>query len=186
MIYDFDELRDIGKFLYLQSSTQKDDMPYSYDARYQEEYGRWYVRGSYGYVHDADGKAELEATEFDTFCFWRDQPNAKYKNTYGDLWYGDATDGVESGFAILTEYDGPLSRSIGVDFNHLTFEELDKLEYAFYVWHMTDVLDCGSLPVSVRRRDWSENEYLPKENPYFDTGDTSSEGWAFEDDIPFA
>lgn len=186
MIYDFDELRDIGKYLYLQSSTQKDDMPYGYNARYQEEYGLWYVRGSCGYVHDSDGKAELEATELDTFIFWRDQPNAKYKNTYGDLWYGDATDGIQSGFAILTEYDGSLSRSIGVDFNHLTFEELGMLEHAFYVWHMTDVFDCGNLPVSIHRGDWTENEYLPKENPIADEWDMSESAWFSEDDIPFA
>ncbi len=100
MSYDYEEYRDIGKFLYLQSSAQKDNMPYSYNARYQEEYGRWYVRSSYGYVHDSDGKAESEATELDTFGFWRDQPNTKYKNTYGD--FGTAM--PQTGSKVVSQY----------------------------------------------------------------------------------
>ena len=186
MIYNYEDKPIIGKMLYLQSSVQKDNMPFGYEARYKEEYRRWYVRGGYNYAYDIDGKADLEGTELETFLFWDHHPNADYKNTYGDFWYGDAIDGIESGFAILTEYNGALSRSIDVEFKHLTSAELDALEHAFYIWHMTDILDCKDLPVSIYRGEWSDNEYFPKKSLDSEEEDMLTEDWSSEDDIPFA
>ena len=153
------EEEDIGTKRYIFSSEKREYIPLNLSKILRDPSSRrWYGTDAFGYICYRDLKADLETDEIDKFNFWEKNPNAKYKETYEDLWFGENKDYVEYGRVSLDEYDGKFICCRTFIIENYSFEQLETLEKELLAWHLYGILPRG-FEKELQYGTWIENSY---------------------------
>lgn len=129
-----------GRYGYIRSAKDYNDLISGKDARFDAESKRWFEHIYCGYACWRDGKASQEFDGVFLDEFEKEHPQAWYKEVFYDFQYGDTRDHVSLAIFWLTENEGEKYRDFTFELKDTTMKRLEECLVAVEKWHCTGEL----------------------------------------------
>lgn len=135
-------LYDVGRYRYTRSSEDRDAMM-GENASFISACNRWFESFGCGYTCERDGRASMEADDWDLTDFHYEHPLVNCKEAFFELTYGNTEDSVSRAFFFLQEYVGQKNRTFDFCLYDISLQEADDYIAAIEKWHCTGEFNIG-------------------------------------------
>lgn len=134
------ELKDIGSYRIIRSSTDKKALLGWGDMEYDKTCKRWFESTGGGYCDWDDAQYLLDADESDAIDYRISHPNLSFRESYWDIICGEDDEVAERALFVLEEYENGEDHAFDFSINDILLEELERWKKAVREWHVTGVL----------------------------------------------
>lgn len=146
---NFEELKDIGSYRIIRSSTDKKALLGWGDMEYDKTYDRWFESTGGGYCTLDDAQYLLDADESAAIDYRIAHPNLSFRESYWDITCGEDDVVAERALFVLEEFGEGEHRAFTFTVDSISLGELEKWKEAVRAWHTGGELKFGSLKCSL-------------------------------------
>lgn len=140
---EFGNPRGAGRYGYIRSSEDCDALITNEDAQYDTNSKRWFEHIHCGYACGRDGIASQEWDDLYLDEYYKERPEANFREAYYDFQYGFTRKTISEGMFILKERLGGRHRTFDFDVSRITMAEFEAYISAIEEWHRTGELNIG-------------------------------------------
>ena len=156
----YDDAYDNAVFLvrYIHSAENEEYLPIDNEAVFDEKSGRWCAQDYIPYDNYQSMMWEFYDDNDLIYRFWKENPDASYRESYQVLYCDGEDDTIVSGWVIVTEYEKKRCRATTIAINNVTKKNIERLNEALVYWHLNGELQFGDVKMPLSN--WEKNEYL--------------------------
>ena len=137
-----EEMRDVGYYRTLRSSTDKRAMIWGH-PKYDKSCGRWFESMSGGFCSWRDSSALQEADELDILDFRDRYPRIKVRESSLEFRWSEDGEIAEEASVFLQVYSGKKSNCFSFRMENATKQEQEQLKQAIQDWHCKGEIKFG-------------------------------------------
>ena len=146
---NFEELKDIGSYRIIRSSTDKKALLGWGDMEYDKTCERWFESTGGGYCTLDDAQYLLDADESAAIDYRIAHPNLSFRESYWDIICGEDDVVAERALFVLEERESRAHHVYNYFVDNISLEELERWKKAVREWHLygelkLDNLKCNS------------------------------------------
>lgn len=146
-----------GRYGYIRSSEDREALISGESAQYDTDSKRWFEYIQCGYACGRDGIASQEWDDLYLDEFYKERPQADFREAYYDFRYGFTRRRISDVIFILKEKQGNRHRTFDFDLSKITMKEFEEYLTAIQEWHRTGELNIGVYKGVPHYDRWYEN-----------------------------